>query len=150
MENTARLFNCARCQHQAVICSHCDRGNIYCSKQCSEVARKTSLRAAGRRYQRTRRGRFKHAARQYRYRARRKKVTHQSSPAPPLNDSLTLTRSETMASIAIAPDGDIDCHFCGCPCCPFLRLDFIHRAHPQSVFDRDHIHWLPRIKVPAP
>jgi len=29
MQSSARLFNCARCRRQVVICSHCDRGNIY-------------------------------------------------------------------------------------------------------------------------
>jgi hypothetical protein len=81
MQSSARVFNCARCQRQVVICSHCDRGNIYCGKRCSQSARRQSRREASRRYQRTRRGRFAHAARQRRYRQRRRaKVTHQGSP----------------------------------------------------------------------
>ena len=28
MENTARLFNCARCHRQVLICRQCVRGNI--------------------------------------------------------------------------------------------------------------------------
>jgi len=40
MQSSARLFNCARCRRQVVICSHCDRGNIYCSKRCSQTARR--------------------------------------------------------------------------------------------------------------
>lgn len=151
MENTARLYNCARCQCQVVICSDCDRGNIYCNKQCAEIARKASLRAAGRDYQRTRSGRLKHAARQYRYRARRKKVTHQGSPTPAADDSLTpTTRSETQRSIGVVQDEGISCHFCTRPCSRFLRLDFIHRRSAQSVFDRDHMHWPPRIRARAP
>jgi hypothetical protein len=49
MQSSARLFNCARCQRQVVICSHCDRGNIYCAKRCSQSARPQSRREAGRR-----------------------------------------------------------------------------------------------------
>ncbi|OLC12338.1 MAG: hypothetical protein AUH29_16285 [Candidatus Rokubacteria bacterium 13_1_40CM_69_27] len=53
------------------LCRHCDRGDRYCSGTCAERARRTSLREAGRRYQHSRRGRFRHAARQARYRAHR-------------------------------------------------------------------------------
>jgi hypothetical protein len=58
MHNSARLFNCARCRRQVAICSHCDRGNIYCDKRCSQAARRRSCRQAGKRYQKTRRGRL--------------------------------------------------------------------------------------------
>ena len=44
MQSSARLFNCARCRCQVVICSHCDRGNIYCGKRCSQTARRQSRR----------------------------------------------------------------------------------------------------------
>jgi hypothetical protein len=29
MESSARLFTCARCRAQVLICRRCDRGNIY-------------------------------------------------------------------------------------------------------------------------
>ena len=80
---------------------------------------RTSLRAAGKRYQRTRRGRFKHAERQRRYRSRRKKVTHQGSPEPPTNDPLA-TRSEAPLLLAIIEDEGIRCHFCGRLCSDFF------------------------------
>lgn len=80
MPDTARLFNCARCGRQVAICRHCDRGNIYCGAGCARAARQASTRAAGARYQRGRPGRFAHAQRQRRYRARRRKMTHQDSP----------------------------------------------------------------------
>jgi hypothetical protein len=79
MQNTARLFTCARCRAQVLICSRCDRGHIYCGPRCSQQARRESLRAAGRRYQHSRRGRLTHAERQHRYRRRPHKVTHQGS-----------------------------------------------------------------------
>lgn len=79
-----RLLCCARngCRRVIFLCSSCDRGNRYCSPACSQAARQARQRAAGARYQRTRRGRLKHAARQARYRARRRiqqKVTHLST-----------------------------------------------------------------------
>ena len=63
----ARLFLCARCRRQVLICSRCDRGQRYCGARCSGPARRESLRAAGRRYQHSRRGRHCRAERQRRY-----------------------------------------------------------------------------------
>ena len=76
---SARLFVCAGCRRQVLICSCCDRGQIYCAGNCAPYARRCSLRAAGRRYQTSRRGRLAHAVRARRYRARVKKVTHHGS-----------------------------------------------------------------------
>ena len=70
MTATARLFLCALCHCQVVLCRRCDHGNIYCSPGCGAEARRRSLRRAGRRYQDSRRGRHKHAERQRRYRER--------------------------------------------------------------------------------
>ena len=131
MENTARLFNCARCRCQVVICSRCDRGNIYCGRGCSYSARRESQRAAGRRYQRSRQGRFTHAARQRRYRARRQEVTHQGS-APTASDDVLGAESKAL-DVLHHPDPlseiqEPHCHFCQCACSSFLRLDFLHRS----------------------
>ena len=70
VEDSYRLFSCARCHQPVRICAYCDRGNIYCGDGCSELRRRGSLRRAGQRYQGTRRGRHLHAARQARYRER--------------------------------------------------------------------------------
>ena len=72
MGNAARLFSCASCRRQVVLCRRCDHGNIYCSRSCSDRARRRSMRLAGQRYQNSRRGRHKHAERQRRYRERRR------------------------------------------------------------------------------
>ena len=82
----ARLFVCLRCRAQVLVCSHCDRGQIYCAGACAQEARQRSRQAAGKRYQATYRGRLNHAARAGRYRARQKIVTHQGSPPQPRND----------------------------------------------------------------
>ena len=149
MENTARLYNCARCHCQVVICSHCDRSNIYCSKSCAGLARKASLNAAGKRYQNTRRGRSNHAERQHRYRTRYKKVTHQGSPEPSSNDPLA-TWSETLASVATTEVEGIRCHFCGRLCSAFLRLEYLHRTAPSLVSDRNIIHLPSKLWAQAP
>jgi len=132
MENTARLFNCARCRRQVAICSHCDRGNIYCGPNCSQQARRESMKAAGGRYQRSRRGRFAHAKRQHRHRMRRNKVTHQGSPPPPPDGPLSRTSKASArhgeSCSAPATDG-IHCHLCGRLCSAFIRLEFLRGRH---------------------
>jgi hypothetical protein len=132
MERPARFFNCARCREQVVICSDCDRGNIYCNQACSKSARKESLCEAGRRYQNTRHGRHKHAERQRRYRARQrekqKKVTHHTYPDLPPPDLLPLGPKPPAGSLAQPDNHDISCHFCGRCCSSFLRVDFLRRS----------------------
>ncbi len=142
---SARVFNCARCCCQVVICSHCDRGNIYCSKRCSHSARRQSRRQAGRRYQRTRRGRFAHAERQRRYRQRRTaKVTHQGSrPILPDETLPAESRTSTWGSEdpgAVPADG-IRCHLCGRVCSPFLRQSFLRRRPTRELIDHSAPVW---------
>ena len=73
-----RLYNCRRCSALVRICRRCDHGNIYCAGECARIRRLESLRRAGARYQRSRRGAHRHAARQKRWRhCQRQKVTHQ-------------------------------------------------------------------------
>lgn len=49
-ELPARLFLCARCQGQVLVCSQCDRGQRYCAAGCADVVRQTRQREAGSRY----------------------------------------------------------------------------------------------------
>ena len=122
MESSARLFNCAWCQCSVRICTDCDRGNIYCGPVCSETARRSSLRESNKRYQNSRQGRLKHAARQKCYRERQilviKKVTDQGSQNPTLNDSLFRANK-------IKEPEKFCCDFCGRSCSTFLRMDFL-------------------------
>ena len=104
-DEPARRFLCARCRAPALVCSHCDRGQIYCAAGCAAVARLQSQRDAGRRYQGSLRGRFRHAARTRRWRERHalltvsaarsematpQSVTHQGSPLPASDVVLTV------------------------------------------------------------
>jgi hypothetical protein len=66
MDNSYRIYNCAGCSAQVLLCRSCDRGNIYCSQRAS-IQRRESLRETGTRYQGTESGRDMHAARQARY-----------------------------------------------------------------------------------
>jgi hypothetical protein len=63
MARSARMFLCARCRQQVLLCSHCDHGQRYCSRACSSASRRGQRRQSSQDYQRSARGRLKHAAR---------------------------------------------------------------------------------------
>ena len=135
----ARLFVCIRCRTQVLICSCCDRGQIYCAGGCAQEARYHAQRAAGRRYQTSRRGRLAHAVRARRWRARQKNVTHQSSPPPPPDD-LVLPGSAVTASEP-SPDArrwTWHCHWCGCRCSQFVRQGFLRRRRVLRNVSQPH------------
>lgn len=130
MEQPGRQFLCARCRDTVWICRRCDRGQIYCGRGCAQWARRLAQRQAGARYQRSRRGRFAHAARARRYRQRRKIVTHHGSAAP-LTDAL-LNAMPPMIAVSVpihlpipATPAVHACHFCGARWGPAVRLDFL-------------------------
>ena len=126
MEHSARIFNCARCHRQVIICSCCDRGNIYCGSTCSQESRKKSHRASEKRYQNTYRGKLNHAKRQSRYQERkRKKMTDHGSNEIGTSDLLQFETNECANSIH---NGEIHCHFCGCICDSSLRVEFLTQS----------------------
>lgn len=132
MENSARLFHCARCHCQVVICTDCDRGNIYCVL-CSKSARAKSLKMANKRYRNTKKGKRKNAERQARYRQRQKKVTHQGSFNLSLNDVLPLVPDEQKIAEKVLVQIGIHCHFCGRVCSEFMRSGFLrHDKNDES------------------
>lgn len=134
MERNARLFNCLGCHHRVTLCSGCDRGQVYCRSKCAQLARRATVRAAGRRYQATFKGRQKHAVRQKRYRQKKQKVTHQGSPVLPPNDVMqTVLVPENKPVISGHSEG-ITCHFCGEKCDPFVRVDFLVTPLTRSSF----------------
>jgi hypothetical protein len=85
-EESYRLYSCRGCSVSVSICGRCDRGNIFCAGGCAAVSRRESRRRAGARYQRTRRGARRHAARQEAWRERQiDKVTHRGcAPTGPV------------------------------------------------------------------
>ena len=137
MEYTCRLYLCGCCRKLVIICSHCDRGHIYCSEGCSKTARLKSKREANRRYQKTRQGRFNHAERARRYRCRQQKVTHQGSTLSTSNDVLIAdsvsTREATIPAWTSATSGDLHCHFCGRRCSGFVRQRFLPRNRVPNI-----------------
>ena len=138
-DTPGRLFLCARCRTQVLICSCCDRGQIYCADDCAQEARREAQRAAGRRYQASFRGRVNHATRSERWRGRQKNVTHQGSLPPP--DDLVLVEAAVAAGHRPVtampatverfrgPGAPVSCcHWCGRRCPPLVRIDFLRRG----------------------
>jgi len=151
METTARIYNCVRCHRQVVLCSHCDRGNIYCFGECSQQARQDSCRDANRRYRQSRKGRFNAALRQAKYRrqqqqdlaldpAPEQKVTHHGSTEDPTSVSITVVSEKSSLlqkhATAVGPsdlkvtiDGETHCHCCGRTVSPYLRSRYMRQRH---------------------
>jgi hypothetical protein len=130
-EPTYRLYNCRRCGVLVEICTRCDRGNIYCMGECSRIRRLESWRRASARYQHTRRGAARHAARQREWHAGHPKVTHQGSSRETCRCSISahpiaLSESTDAATVDIkqtvphVPRGR--CAFCGAKLSGWTRV----------------------------
>ena len=130
MPVSSRLYHCCHCPAQVIICTRCDRGQRYCAGDCRHKARSESVKRATKKYQLTRMGRFKNAARQHRFRQRQQqKVTHQGSSAKRLHDLLKTRLTEIKKTQKPSlPDVTCHCHFCGVDCDHFLRQDFLHHS----------------------
>jgi hypothetical protein len=141
MEASGRLFLCARCRVQVLICSPCDRGQIYCAGDCSQLTRRASVREAGRRYQRSRKGRFAHAERSRRYRQRHQNVTHQGSLSQPCDDLLPADSAVAIAArqacAIVPPSSTLRCHWCGVRCSAFVRLGYLGHRVSRNVRQHD-------------
>jgi len=148
MDRPARLFLCARCRTQVLLCSHCDRGQRYCTPACSRQAREAAQRAAARRYQRSRRGRMAHAARTRRWRSRRlasrasaNSVTHQGSQAEVAAAPLAAWTHDTASSPLVAAAAPLHdaieasaapcCARCSAPLGVWVRQGFLRRGRPR-------------------
>ena len=145
LDRPARLFLCAGCRIQVVLCSRCDRGNRYCGRACWRLTRNVARRKAARRYQCSRPGRIAHAARSRRWRQRNAlsgddghdsgtahNVTHQGSHAGVLAAPLATcthdtARSASIDHIAVAPAAPRHCHRCAAAQPDWLRQGFLRR-----------------------
>ncbi len=132
MCTTARLFQCARCFCQTLICRFCDRGNQYCSAACSSKARRDSHKRANRKYAQTRKGKHQNADRQRRYRQRQtQKVTDQGSTPKATLVSLPLLVSRPVLRPYlpdVAQSLNRVCHFCLTNISPLIRNGFLYRS----------------------
>lgn len=142
MKHTPRLFYCIRCHVQVVICTHCDRGHIYCGSDCSKAARLQSCREAEKRYQLSPGGRMKHALRQRRYRARlRDKVTDHGYIAPAQDGLLHQVKNKAKKSVVMHVDFNKQCCFCKKAVPPWFRQGFLR--HHAKLSARDLPYWRP-------
>ncbi len=137
MKLTPRLFLCALCYEQVIICTRCDRGNIYCSFSCSFTARKNSLREAGVRYQRSHKGRLNHALRQRHYMQRlrefKNKMTHQGSIKTTSDGLLPLVKNKATKTVKTQINGPTICCLCHTVVSPWLRSRFLRYGVPKKA-----------------
>ncbi len=101
------------------ICSHCYRGQRYCSATCRVQARGQQRRAANGRHQRSEEGRLDHRDRQRAYRCRRAAagVTDQSSGEPVAYGMMAVPQAALVVERRRLYEGPIAgmivCRFCG-------------------------------------
>lgn len=166
MDRAARLFLCARCRDQVLLCSHCDRGQQYCSRSCSSVSRRERRRQTAQRYQSSRGGQLKHAARTACWRQRRRslrqaigdinKVTHQGCSVAPADASLpacdtpspcevhettvhTDSANDTKpASAGTVPLAVLVCRRCTQPLLPHVRQGYLRASRVRWRGGHDH------------
>jgi hypothetical protein len=139
IDTVGRLFLCARCREQVVLCRRCDRSQRYCGQACSDAVRQDCQRAAGQRYQRSDAGRAKHAERSRRWRLSQKEqqsrsepgihasapVQHHGPPGPIGNASGPPAIAERCpASAAVTVPAQWHCPACARPLQPWVRLGF--------------------------
>ena len=165
MARCARLFLCARCRDQVLLCSHCDHGQLYCSRACSFAGRHERRQQTARRYQRSRGGRLKHAAHSACWRTRRRsrhlacaagaidKVTHQgclrlsadasllACDKPSACELTALTEPAADAEPATAaaiPFVALACRRCAHPLLPHVRSSWLRRSSVRRRSRHDH------------
>lgn len=124
-----RFCQSSNCRALFLICSHCDRGQRYCSLYCRLQSRVEQLRSARRRHQQSPEGRLDHRDRQRAYR-QRKAASSQLTSAISVTDhaSKASLDSATIASPhdaggakpisqrvwrVLSDFGWLICHFCG-------------------------------------
>jgi hypothetical protein len=124
-----RFCQSSNCRSLFLICSHCDRGQRYCSLDCRLQSRAEQLRAARRRHQQSPEGRLDHRDRQRDYR-RRQDASSEGASAISVTDHASKASLDS-ATIASPTDsrvakpisqrvwrllsefGWLICHFCG-------------------------------------
>lgn len=150
-----RRVICDLCRRVGYLCSWCDRGQRYCSRDCGAQARRDRQREAGERYQHTPQGRRRHARRQALYRLRqqaaREKVTHQGCP-PETGSGRVLGCKPTRFHLApesgvphsplpppVLVTAELLCFVCGLPCEALVREDFrrCRRGRGLSIRSQD-------------
>ena len=104
VDPSARLFLCARCSVQVLLCRRCDRGNRYCGLACRLAARAEARRQAAERYQCSMGGRRAHAQRSRRWRQRQYQRPRLVAASACVNaDANNVTHHGSQPGVASAP-----------------------------------------------
>ncbi len=116
----------SQCRLLFFICSHCYRGQRYCSPACRSISRFEQLHVARRRYRQSPEGREDQRDRQREYRRRQADLARASSEKTVMDQTQNLPLTSGMitsppvAAPLKAPRrsflselGEIVCHFCG-------------------------------------
>jgi hypothetical protein len=139
---SARIFWCVLCRSRAVVCRSCDRGQIYCGKNCATEARRRNQREARCRYQTSACGRATHAERSRRHRARHRHVTDHGSKIADLGQLVApqtlAAATTTSASRVPALRHRFHCSRCACPVSELVRRSFLVRRRRPSIRVRPH------------
>lgn len=109
------LLHCEFCDALVQVCVPCHRGQRYCSSGCRQQARRSQLRVAGQRYQRTESGRHHHAARQRAYATRRKAQRQASAREPLQGEPVTPSQAPQQASLPAPHLGEAASRTAMCP-----------------------------------
>jgi hypothetical protein len=137
---SCRVFLCARCRTQMLVCRRCDRGQIYCMGSCARDARREGQRAARRRHQATPRGCAMHAERNRRYRARVGRVTDhgpdQELETGPMGGRNRAAGLNGPAAPGGTSPGHGRCHRCGRAASLFLRLAALRPRRRRVIKNR--------------
>ena len=134
MKQSSRIYSCTFCLKQVVICSHCDRGNIYCGPICAGTARQKYCKTSNKRYQQTQQGKFNNALRQKRFRERKnKKVTDHGSQNTPQHVLLSKVKNNAIKNVIKQNTNDIRCCICNNIVSDWLRYDFLRYYTKQKI-----------------
>ncbi|MCP4602132.1 MAG: hypothetical protein GY847_16715 [Proteobacteria bacterium] len=115
---------CPRCKKTFFVCRRCDRGHVYCCRQCSATSRLEKCRVYRKQYRRSKKGRKNNSDRE-RDRRRQlilgKEIVGDHSykvRSKPAMVSAPVRMSAVLAAIGGASgeetkDGEVCCEFCG-------------------------------------
>jgi hypothetical protein len=128
------------CHRLFFICRFCDRGQVYCSPECRNTARREQHRAANRRYSQSPEAILDHRQRQNDYRRRKAGLPPRLKEIVTDHTSAPLSRSSTMPS----SDSSLSAPF-------YLKAALCRRhadrrsAHPGSLTLKMRSPWAPSV-----
>jgi len=129
---------CPKCKKQFFICRHCDRGHVYCCRQCSIRSRREKCRHYRRRHRSSLEGRLDHRDQQRARRRRlsgREKTVGDHTSGGSIKSARVSAQTRLVAMVAAlssvseedSRDAQTRCEFCGRPG-DFVRFGHVKRG----------------------